>query len=75
MPLTAFITLTVQLASKPPSFVFAVIVVLPVFTPLTTPSLSTVATDVSEEVHSTVLSLATSGLIFAFNAILIRCIV
>ena len=58
-------TVTSTLAFLPPAV--AVIVALPAFTPVTLPVLSTVATEVSEDVHDTVLSVALPGLTVAVS--------
>ena len=60
----AFVTFTVQVAVFSPAF--AVMVAVPAFTAVTFPSF-TVATDVFEELHVTVLSVASSGFTVAVS--------
>ena len=61
-----FFTVTLQVAVLPPFFVFTVMVAVPFFTGVTTPS-ATVATFGSEDFHVTVLS-AAAGLMVGVSA-------
>jgi hypothetical protein len=51
--------------------VFAVIVAVPIFTPVTTPALDTVATLVLDELHVTVLLSASAGETVAVSAVVL----
>ena len=62
----SFVTVTLQVAVKPPSSVLAVIVAVPSATAVTTP-LSTVATLSSELLHVTVATVALDGTTAAVN--------
>ena len=70
---TEVLTVTAQVAVLPPSLVVTVIVAVPAFTPVTTPSEETVATPVLDEVQATVLSVAVDGLTVAVRVAVLPC--
>ena len=70
-PVTPNLTVTLQVALNPPSLVLAVIVAVPLPFAVTFPAEDTVATEVLEEVHVTVLSEAFSGLTVATSVVVL----